>query len=195
MFFADQESLGILGAIRRSGSGGAGFEFSQLVGVDVRTASSGYLGDEEFVIHGDSEGYVYRQETGNDFNGNNIFSLMKTPYYYMDDPAVRKTFYDIDTYMRSDGEVTVVMAVDFDYGNPDTNLSSDYTLSTEGAAAYYDAAKFDSTDIYDGNPSPVESTNIVGSAKSMSIRYVTNSTDPSHTIQAITVTYGLGDRR
>lgn len=195
MFFADQESLGILGAIRRSGSGGAGFEFSQLVGVDVRTASSGYLGDEEFVIHGDSEGYVYRQEVGNDFNGNNIFSLMKTPYYYMDDPAVRKTFYDIDTYMRSDGEVTVVMAVDFDYGNPDTNLSSDYTLSTEGAAAYYDAAKFDSTDIYDGNPSPVESTNIVGSAKSMSIRYVTNSTDPSHTIQAITVTYGLGDRR
>jgi hypothetical protein len=195
MFFADQESLGILGAIRRSGAGGAGFEFSQLVGVDVRTASSGYLGDEEFVIHGDSEGYVYRQEVGNDFNGNNIFSLFKTPFFYMDDPALRKTFYDIDTYMRSEGEVTVVMAVDFDYGDPDTNLSSDYTLSTEGAAAYYDAATFDSTDIYDGNPSPVESTNIVGSAKSMSIRYVTNSTDPSHTIQSITVTYGLGDRR
>lgn len=195
MFFADQDSLGILGSIRRSGQGGAGFEYSQLVGVDVKTASSGYIGDEEFVIHGDSEGYVYRQEVGTSFNGNKIFSLYQTPYFYMDDPAVRKTFYDLDTYMRSEGVVNVVVSVDFDYGNPQSSVSSDYNLSTEGAAAFYDAATFDATDIYDGNPSPVESTNIVGSAKSMSISYVTNSTDPSHTIQAMTITYGLGDRR
>ncbi|MBQ60389.1 MAG: hypothetical protein CMA66_07610 [Euryarchaeota archaeon] len=195
MFFADQESLGILGAVRRSGAGGAGFEYSQLVGVDVKTASSGYLGDEEFVIHGDSEGLVYRQESGTDFNGSNIFSLMQTPFYYMDDPGLRKTFYDVDTYMRSEGEVTVVMAVEYDYSNPDTKVSSDYTLSTKGAASFYDTAKFDATDIYDGNPSPVESSSIVGSAKSISIRYVTNSKSPSHTIQAVTITYGLGDRR
>jgi len=142
-----------------------------------------------------SEGLVYRQESGTDFNGSNIFSLMQTPFYYMDDPGLRKTFYDVDTYMRSEGEVTVVMAVEYDYSNPDTKVSSDYTLSTKGAASFYDTAKFDATDIYDGNPSPVESSSIVGSAKSISIRYVTNSKSPSHTIQAVTITYGLGDRR
>ena len=194
-FFANQDSLGIIGAIRRSGQGGAGFEFSQLVGMEVNCAASGYIGDEEFVIHGDGSGYVYRQEVGNDFNNNPIFSLFKTPFYYMDDPELRKTYYSINTYMRAEGEVSVSMAVDYDYGDPDTEVSTDYGLSTAGAAAYYDKATYDATDIYDGNPSPVESTNIAGSAKSIAIRYVTNSTDPSHTIQAITITYGLGDRR
>lgn len=195
LFFANQDSLGIIGAIRRSGTGGTGFEFSQLVGVSVNCAHSGYIGDEEFVIHGDSVGYVFRQEVGNDFDGREIFSLFQTPFFYMDDPALRKSFYDIDTYMRSEGEVTVTMAVDYDYADPSVTVGSDYALSTAGAAAYYDKATFDSTDIYDGNPSPVESTTIGGSAKSISIRYVTNDTNPSHTVQAITLTYGLHDRR
>jgi hypothetical protein len=195
LFFANQDSLGIIGAIRRSGTGGTGFEFSQLVGVEVNCAHSGYIGDEEFVIHGDSTGYVYRQEVGTDFDGRDIFSLFQTPFYYMDDPALRKSFYDVDTYMRSEGEVTVTMAVDYDYSDPTISVSSDYFLSTAGAASYYDKATFDSTDIYDGNPSPVERTTIAGSAKSVSIRYVTNDQNPSHTIQAITLTYGLGDRR
>ncbi len=169
LFFTNQDSLGIIGAIRRSGQGGAGFEFSQLVGVSVYCADSGYIGDEEFVIHGDSVGYVFRQEVGNDFDGRDIFSLFQTPFYYMDDPAVRKSFYDIDTYMRSEGEVTVNMAVDYDYSNPSVTIGSDYELSTAGAAAYYDKATYDTTDIYDGNPSPVESTTISGSAKSISI--------------------------
>ena len=196
LFFANQDSLGILGAIRRSGAGGAGFEFSQIVGLAVNCADSGYISGEEYVIHGDNVGFVYRQEVGNSFNNQPIFSFFQTPYVYMDDPAVRKTFYDVSTYMQSEGEVEVIMAVEFDYGDPSTSRSrSDYFLSTQGAAAYYDKATFDSTDIYDGNPSPVESTSISGSAKSVSIRYVTNSTSPSHTIQAITITYGLGDRR
>ena len=195
LFFTDQDSLGIIGAIRRSGQGGAGFEFSQLVGVSVNCADSGYIGEDEFVIHGDSVGYVFRQEVGNDFDGRDIFSLFQTPFIYMDDPAVRKSFYDVDTYMRSEGEVSVVMAVEYDYSDPSVELSTDYFLSTEGAAAYYDKATFDSTDIYDGNPSPVESTTISGSGKSVSIRYVASNTKPSHTIQAITLTYGLGDRR
>ena len=194
-FFANQDSLGIIGAIRRSGQGGAGFEFSQLVGMEVNCAASGYIGDEEFVIHGDGSGYVYRQEVGTNFNGNDIFSLYQTPYFYMDDPAVRKSFYEVETYMRSEGVVTVLMAVDYDYSDPSVSVSSDYSLSTEGAASYYDKATYDATDIYDGNPSPVERTTIAGSGKSVSIRYVTNGTAPSHTIQAITLTYGLHDRR
>jgi hypothetical protein len=195
LFFANQDSLGIIGAIRRSGQSGAGFEYSQLVGIAVNCAHSGYIGDEEFVIHGDSSGYVYRQEVGDNFNNNDIFSLFQTPFFYMDDPAVRKSFYDIDTYMRSEGEVTVAMALEYDYGDPTVTLGSDYSLSTRGAAAFYDKATYDSTDIYDGNPSPVESTSISGSGKSISIRYVANDQKPSHTIQAITLTYGLGDRR
>jgi len=38
-------------------------------------------------------------------------------------------------------------------------------------------------------------TNVSGSGKSVSVSYVTNNQNASHTIQAISMTYGLADRR
>ena len=195
MFFQDQDSLGLIGGVRRSGEAGRGFEFSQIVGIEVNQVASGYIDKEEFVIHGDSAGFVSRQETGNDFNGADIFSYFQTPFVYMEDPEVRKTIYNINTYMRSEGVVTIAMGLEYDYGDTALTLASDYAINTEGAAAFYDKAKFNAEEIYDGNPSPVRSTNVSGSGKSVSIKYVTNGTDPSHTIQAFSVTYGTGDRR
>jgi len=195
MFFQDQESLGLIGGVRRSGDAGRGFEFSQIVGIEVNQVASGYVDKEEYVIHGDSAGFVSRQETGDDFNGSSIFSYFQTPFIYMEDPGVRKNVYNITTYMRSEGLVNIAMGIEYDYGDTSLTLASDYAITTEGAAAFYDKAKFDSEEIYDGNPSPIRSTNVSGSGKSISIKYVTNGTDPSHTIQAFSITYGLGDRR
>ena len=195
MFFQDQDSLGLIGGVRRSGEASRGFEFSQIVGIEVNQVSSGYIDKEEFVIHGDSSGFVSRQEVGNDFNGADIFSYFQTPFVYMEDPEVRKTIYNINTYMRSEGSVNIAMGLEYDYGDTSLSLASDYAITTEGAAAFYDKAKFDAAEIYDGNPSPIRSTNVSGSGKSVSIKYVTNGTDPSHTIQAFSVTYGIADRR
>tara|TARA_R110001592_G_scaffold74940_1_gene227224 strand:- start:172 stop:2316 length:2145 start_codon:yes stop_codon:yes gene_type:complete len=195
MFFQDQDSLGIIGGIRRSGQGGAGFEFGQIVGIEINQVASGYIEDEEFVIHGDNAGFVYRQETGTNFNGNDIFSFFQTPFVYMEDPEVRKSIYNVNTYMRSEGVVSLILGLEYDYGDPTIILPNDYSFTTEGAAAYYDNAKYDAAEIYDGSPSPIRSTNVSGSGKSVSVKYVTNGTDPSHTIQAYSITYGLGDRR
>tara|TARA_B100001939_G_C16941351_1_gene618422 strand:+ start:1316 stop:3100 length:1785 start_codon:yes stop_codon:yes gene_type:complete len=195
LFFADQNSLGLIAGIRRSGQGGVGFEFGQLVGIEVNCGDSGYIGDEEFVIHGDSNGFVYRQEDGNNFNGDDIFSLYQTPYVYMEDPEVRKTIHSVNTYLRAEGVLTVVMALEYDYGDTDVTNPTDFSFTTVGAAAYYDKALYDAAEIYDGNPSPIRSTNVSGSGKSVSIKYVTNSDQPSHTIQAYSITYGVGDRR
>lgn len=196
LFFADQNSLGLIGGIRRSGVGNnAGFEFGQLVGIEVNAAASGYIGDEEFVIHGDSVGSVFRQESGNTFDGDNIFSLYQTPYVYMNDPEVRKTIHTVTTYLRAEGVLNVVMGLEYDYGDTDVTNPTDFSFTTAGAAAYYDRAVYDAAEIYDGNPSPIRSTNVSGSGKSVSIKYVTNSDQPSHTIQAYSITYGVGDRR
>jgi len=195
LFFPNQNSLGIIGSIRRAGQSGKGFEYAQLVGIDVLAGDSGYIDDEEYVIHGDSIGRVFRQESGDNFGGNSIFSVYQTPFVYMDDPETRKTMHNVTTYLRSEGIVEVVLGIEYDYGNTDLILPNDFSFTTEDAAAYYDTALFDSNEIYDGNPSPIRSTDITGSGKSVSISYVTNADQPSHTIQAYSITYGLGDRR
>jgi len=195
LFFANAEALGLIGSLRTAGQSGQGFEYSQLVGMEVYCADSGYIGTEEFVIHGDSLGKVHRQEQGYDFDGNPIFSLYQTPYLYQDDPILRKIYYDVSTYMRAEGKVSVNIGIEYDYGDSATSVPTGYEFTTEGAASYWGQATYDTTDIYDGNPSPIRKTNLQGSGDSISLTYVTTETQPSHTIQSFVVSYSLADRR
>ena len=192
-FFAGSDTQGIIGGFRQTPNG-LQFEYSQMLGITATCADSGYIGQNEFVIHGTSNGKVHRQEQGSSFDGSDIFSLFQTPFYHMQDPEQRKIFYSVATYMRSEGDNELVMSLLYDYDDVDILSPSNFTLTTTGAAAYYNEAVFDATAIYDGNPSPVQRTNISGSGKSASLRFVTNDTNASHSIQGLVITFGVGDR-
>lgn len=194
-FFKNDSSLSLIGAIRKSQNKQSIFEYSQLIGIEANCVSSGFIGQYEYVIHGDAAGKVHRQERGTSFDGQDIFSLYQTPYYYMEDPEIRKNIYNIHTYLRSEGTTEVFVGVSYDYDDVNTNNPTTYDFSTEGAAALYGTAIYGAGDIYDGNPSPKKLTNVSGSGNSVSISYVTNNQSASHTIQAITLTYGTADRR
>ena len=196
--FSTSSSQGILGGLREY-QGNISFEFAQTFGIECTCASSGYIGQEEFVIHGQSNGKVYRQESGNAFDTSNILSIFKTPFIYMENPEQRKTYYSTSTYMSSEGNFSVALSVTYDYDNTDIATPDNLTLSTTSPGAFYDrgtnVAVFDTTDIYDGNPSPVESVTFSGSGKAIALTYVTDDTNESHSIQGFTITYGLGDVR
>ena len=193
-FFSAADSQGIIGGFRQS-EGGLQLEYGQLLGIQATCADSGYIGQYEYVIHGDSTGKVHRQERGNSFDGTEIFSVYQTPYLHMDDPELRKIIYSVNTYLRSEGDNQMVLSVLYDYEDFNTLNPSNYTLTTQGAAAYYNEALYDSTAIFDGNPSPVQRVNVSGSGKAVSFKYVTNDTNASHSIQGIVVVYGVGDKR
>jgi hypothetical protein len=192
-FFAAADSQGIIGGFRQTPNG-LQFEYSQMLGISATCASSGYIGQYEYVIHGDSNGKVHRQEQGNDFDGEDIFSVFQTPFFHMQDPEQRKVFYTVATYLRSEGDNQIFMSALYDYEDIDTLSPTNFTLTTEGAAAYYNEAFYNSTAIYDGNPAPVKRTNISGSGKSASFKFVTNDSNASHSIQGLVITFGVGDR-
>jgi len=192
-FFGAADSQGIIGGFRQTPNG-LQFEYSQMIGITATCADSGYIGQNEFVLHGASDGKVHRQEQGNSFGGNPIFSVFQTPFFHMQDPEQRKIFYNVATYLRSEGDNEIVMSAVYDYEDVDTLNPTNFNLSTAGAAAFYNEAAYNSTAIFDGNPSPVQRTNISGSGKSASLKFVTNDTDASHSIQGLVITFGVGDR-
>jgi hypothetical protein len=194
-FFKNDSSLSLIGAIRKSQNKQSIFEYSQLIGIEANCVASGYIGQYEYILHGDGAGKLYRQESGSSFNGGEIFSLYQTPYYFMEDPELRKVVHKVNTFLKSEGNTEVFVGVSYDYDDTNTSNPSSYNFSTEGAAAVYGTAIYGSGDIYDGNPSPKALNNISGSGNSVSISYVTNNTNASHTIQAISLTYALADRR
>ena len=192
-FFAAADSQGIIGGFRQTPNG-LQFEYSQMLGITATASDSGYIGQYEYVIHGDDNGKVHRQEQGNDFDGTDIFSVFQTPFFHMQDPEQRKVFYTVATYLRAEGDNEIVMSALYDYEDIDTLSPTNFTLTTTGAAAYYNEALYNSTAIFDGNPAPVKRTNISGSGKSASFKFVTNDSNASHSIQGLVITFGVGDR-
>ena len=193
--FAGTSSVGILGALRENPQGGFGFEFATLFGFSVTCADSGYIGTTETIIHGDSTGKVYAQESGTSFAGSDVLSIYQTPYLYFQDPRQRKIFYDMSTYLRAEGAINVSLGIVYDFEDTDILNPANVTFSATGTAAVYGSAIFDTTQVYDGNPSPVETATFTGSGKSISFRFVAEDTNASHSIQGFTITYGLGDLR
>jgi len=196
--FSSTSSTGVLGALREY-KGQYTFEFGQTSGLNCTCADSGYIGTVEFVLHGDSSGKLFQQETGNSFDTGNILSVYKTPFIYMDNPEQRKNYYSVSTYMSSEGVNNILLGVTYDYEGTSVLNPENLVINLDTPASFYDSgtniAVYDTTDIYDGNPSPVESSTFSGSGKSVSFRYVTDDTNPSHSIQGYTVTYGTGDVR
>jgi hypothetical protein len=195
MFIPSEGTFGLLGGLRER-EGGISFEYSQLFGFPATCASSGYIGIDEVIIHGDATGKVHRQETGTSFASTEILSVYQTPFYYFQDPTIRKNFYNISTFLRSEGSSSIVMGVSYDFDDSVGVFNpANYNLPIVGTAAYYNEAIYDATAIYDGNPSPVKKTNIEGSGFSIAFKYVTNDTNASHTIQGLVLNYSTNDRR
>ena len=196
--FSTAGSTGIIGALREY-KGNFAYEFGTLFGIEGTCADSGYIGQTEIVIHGAANGKVYQQESGNNFDTNSILSIYKTPYIYMEDPQKRKLYYDASTYMTAEGGFNISVGVSYDYDNTDILMPDNTTIVNTDPAAFYNTgtniATYDTTDIYDGNPAPVEGASFSGSGKSISLTYVTDDKNASHSIQGFTVTYGLGDVR
>ena len=144
---------------------------------------------------GDSTGKVYAQESGTSFAGSDVLSIYQTPYLYFEDPRQRKIFYDMSTYLRAEGAISVSLGIVYDFEDTDILNPANVTFSATGTAAVYGSAIFDTTQVYDGNPSPVETATFTGSGKSISFRFVAEDTNASHSIQGFTITYGLGDLR
>ena len=196
--FADTSAAGLIGALREY-QGNISFEFGEISGIACTCASSGYIESEEFVVHGDTAGKVFQQESGSSFDTSNVLSIFKTPFIYMDNPEQRKNYYSVTTYMTSGGAYTLSLAVTYDYDNTDISTPENLSLSATASGAYYDTgsniAVYDTTDVFDGNPSPVESTTFSGSGKSIAFTYVTDDTNEAHSIQGYTITYGVGDVR
>ena len=197
LFFEANTSLSLLAAIRKSSSAQSTFEYSQLVGIEATAVASGYIGQFEFVLHGDTTGKVFKQEEGNSFGGSDVLSVYQTPFYFMGDPELRKIFYRVKTFLKSEGSTTISVGIEYNFGDSEIATPANFDLSTAGAASFFDNSStlYDETDVYDGNPTPIRTTNISGSGDSISIAYVTNGTNPSHTIQAVSILYGAGDRR
>lgn len=190
-------SYGILGGLSDS-SGGIGWEYSETLGIRASCCTSEYVGTEEFVIHGDYDGRVYRQEIGSSFAGADIIAVYALPYLDLGDTEVRKTIRKVNTFIRAEGPLTMNLSVAYDWGDYNTARPSAYTQGSDGAPTIYGGRgiTYSGTNVvYGGTSKPIMTSDIQGSGFSVRVTYVSVGQDAPFTIQGIVFEYSTAGRR
>ena len=186
---------GILCGLREQQQGGIQMEFSTLFGIGVTAADSGYIGKTETVVHGDEDGKVYDHDSGNTQNGENIISVFQTPFIDFGDTEVRKNLHSLAVFLDTKASTDITLSLLYDYEDINTFNPANFAINDPGTAATFGESLFDSSAEYDGTASPVIRKYVSGSGRSVSLRFVTDSSQASHAIQGFVVTFGVGDKR
>ena len=171
------------------------FAWSLIRGMNVACCDSGYLGTSEYVVFGHpSNGYVYRQESGNTFDGTLIQYVYQTPYYTFGDETLRKVMQKVNLYVRREGAFKTELSALYNYGDPNTinplsvQINDSVTISLFGSAIY-------GTSVYSAVLDTRYTKNVTGSFRNVSLRFSSSDITTPHKIDAVHIEFALKGRR
>lgn len=202
-FFVDDDgtevtdSYGIIGGLAEQ-NGSIGWEFGELTGIRASCCTSDYIGRTEYVIHGDYDGKVYRQEVGTSFNGEDILAVYATPYLDFGDTETRKTMRKVNTFVRAEGPVEMFLSMAYDWGDYTTSRPSTYSQVSAGGPVEYGGRNIDyagANILYGGNSKPIMTSDIQGSGFSTRATFVTVGQSEPYSIQGIVFEFSISGRR
>lgn len=189
-------SKGIIGT-QTLGNDTSNMSWAETIGIRAYVCDSDYTNQTEVIVFAHSDGYVYQMESGNSFDGASIVASFATPFVYINDPRVRKTFYKMVLYTDPQGsvETSVNLKLDFDTADsiqPETIVLSNNT-STAGIYGSNNA-KYGVT-VYGSKLKNQFETQLIGSGFSASLQFVSEGIIAPFSLDAATVEFSTHDRR
>ncbi len=190
-------SIGYLATRHDDGDSG-GISWSRLEGFKVYCIDSKQYSGAELVIFANSDNYVYRLESGNSFDGDEIRCSYKTPDLPVSDPRVRKTWYKLTTYFKSDFQFQITLQVLLDGGRSSVVQPEAVTLDISGDTTVY--FWDNSTTLWDSfvwsesvDPSIIE--NLIGSSKIISFNFYESSATSNFSLDTLLLEFRQNDRK
>ena len=194
---AAPDAIGIIGALTQT-SGAMQWEFGETLGIRTSCCTSDYIGTTEVVLHGDYDGNVYRQESGTSFNSEDIVAVYSTPYLDFGETEQRKVMRKINTFIRAEGPVEMLLSVTYDWGDPDVSVPTTYSQTSAGAPTIYNGRgiAYGATNIiYGGSSKPIVTSDVQGSGFATQATIVTVGQQSSYTIQGMVFEFSAAGRR
>ena len=176
LFFPDDSGTatsqpGIIGVIKSGTEGGIGWEYADIKGIKPSCCASGFISGTETVLHGGYDGYIYKQESGNTFDGTNIKAIYRSPVYTMGDAGIRKLMQRIIWNYDNDGTVNSKFRIRYDFNSSDVPQPAEYDLTTGAAIAIYGlAASTYGTAVYGSSGTPLVRQSVEGGGFTVAVR-------------------------
>ena len=170
------------------------YEFADLRG--IRPSCTDFIVDagESIVLHGEYDGYVYRQELGNDFDGNVITGKYRSPDLTMGDAGIRKNFQRVIINYAPESTVNADLFIRYDYESPNVARPAAYPFNTATSVAIYGTSTY-GTATYGGQSNPLVRQPIEGSGFAVAIRVNDRGTSAPYSLKGFQLEFDVGARR
>lgn len=168
--------------------------WAKLKGFKIYSMSKYQDRDNEFIVFGNSSGYIYKLESSASLDGADIEAIFETPYMPLTDPKVRKTLYKHTLYARPSGTLKITCNLKFDYAQPSSSQSPAFEISGGGSSSIYGGSVY-GTAAYGTNTEEQYYNNTVGSGFVVAIRYYNKSTNPPYNLNFTTLEFRQNERR
>ena len=188
------QSQGFLG-VKFSNQTVDDISWATLKGMKVYSLSKFQGRNRETLLFSSEDGFVYRMESGNSFDGEDIEAIFETPFIPVNDPKIRKTFYKHTAYVRPSGVFELGASLIFDYGQSDRPLSPSFTLESSTGAIWGNPSTVWGSFIWSGSTEKEFFHNVVGSGFTVALRYYDKSQKPSHNLNFAILEYRTNERR
>ena len=180
--------------------GGSGIAWSTTKGLKVNVADSTYTGGTETIMFANDDGFCYRMDSGNSFDGSPIEAVYESPFMPITDPQIRKTMYKLTLYAVPTGTMNLDLNLKIDFNSQsDPSIVQPATIpitSSGSAVSLFGSpnAKY-GTSTYGGVLDQIYKENVIGSFKTISLRITDNSTNPTFTLDTAVLEYRQNDRQ
>jgi len=177
--------------------GGQGFQWATLQGFKVNVADSQFIGEDEFRVFANNDGYVYKMDQGTSLDGESIDAIYESPYMPINDPQLRKTFYKLDFYIKPSGAININAGIRFNQNKIGQIQPSTFSITDSGAIAgiFGDNATLYNTSRYGAPRTQSYKNQVVGSGETVAIRIEDKSADASFLLDTAIFEFATDDRQ
>ena len=176
------------------------FEFSETRGIQVACTDTFVESGDVIVLHGDTTGFIQRQESGNDFDGTAILGRYRSPDMSFGDSGIRKHMQRVIINYKPEADIDADLILRYD--NEDTNSArpANYPLDTANVAAQYGSATYSTEGsatqfVYGGPTQPLVRQPVEGSGFSVALKVEDGGTTAPYSLKGFQLEYQLGARR
>ena len=170
------------------------YEFADLRGIRPSCTDFITAQGESIVLHGEYDGYVYRQEQGNDFDGNTITGKYRSPDLSMNDSGIRKNFQRVIINYAPEAAVNADLFVRYDYESPQVPRPAAYPFDTATVVAVYGSSVY-GTATYGGQSNPLIRQPIEGSGFAVALRVNDRGVSAPYSLKGFQLEFDVGARR
>jgi len=179
---------------------GQAFEFSELRGIRPASTDSFVKSGDVIVLHGDySNGYVYRQESGNTFDGTAILAKYRSPDMTFGDAGIRKHMQRVVVNFKPESAIDADLFLRYDYESKDSARPAAYELDSQDVAAIYGISTYGTSSsvvgTYGGASQPLFRQSVEGSGFAVALRVNDGGETAPYSLKGFQLEYQVGARR